>query len=120
MKKIIALTGLFLLAASSAFAAAAATGATTANTEEGYTLQATAPATTNIAKTSKGVRIAWNTTTTGYSLATYHMNGTKQFGTAYDSTAIMVKDVGTGATLAAPSSSVSAEAFPTSGGWSAM
>lgn len=118
MKKIIAITGMLLLTSSQSFAGTA-TGATTANSQEGYTLQADGP-TTAIAKTSKGVRIGWNTATTGYALVTYHMNGTKEFGTAYDSTAIYVKDIGTNATLSAPGSSVSKEAYPSTGNWSAM
>jgi len=119
MKKLIAFTSILLLSATSAFAAGSATGATTAGTQEGYTLQADSPATTNICKTSKGVRIGWNTSSTGYALQTYHMNGTKVFGTAYDSTAIWTQDVGTGHTLTNPSSSVSSEAFPAAS-WTSM
>jgi hypothetical protein len=116
MKKIIALTSLFLFASAPAFAAGSATGAATTATA-GYILQSTAPATTNIVKTSKGVMIGWNTAATGYSIDTYHTNGTKQYGTAYDSTAVWFKDVGTNATFTNPSSSVTSEAFS---GWTAM
>lgn len=114
MKKIIALTSFLMLCAVPAFAGTLA--ATTA--QAGYVLKADSPAATTIAKTSKGVMIGVNFAGTGYSINTYHQNGTKQFGTAYDSTAIYFKDVGTAAAFAAPASSVGAEAFGT--GWTAM
>lgn len=120
MKKIIALTGLFMFVAANAFAAAGATRVATA-AEAGYVLRAVTPAAAMLAKTSKGVRIGVNTATTGYSVNTIHISGTKEYGTAYDATAIWVNERGAAYTgFAAPSSSVAAEAFPSSGGWSAL
>lgn len=119
MKKLIALTGLFLFVAGNAFAAGSATGVFT-SAQAGYILQATAPATTNIVKTSKGVMIGWYcvSTGTGYALDTYHVNGTKEYGSAYDSTAMWFKDVGVNYTsFTNPQSSVTATAFS---GWTAM
>ena len=118
MKKAIALAILCTFFALPAFAA---TLAATAD-QAGYVLNATAPAATLIAKTSKGVRIGVNYDATnglGYALSTFHIQGTKVFGTAYDSTALYFQDVGAGYTaFAAPASSVTTAAFGT--GWTAM
>ena len=120
MKKIIGLTGLLLFIAANAFAAAGATRVATV-AEAGYVLKAVTPAAAMLGKTSKGVRIGVNTALTGYSLNTIHTSGTKEYGTAYDATAIWVNERGAAYTgFTNPASSVAAEAFPASGGWSAL
>jgi hypothetical protein len=112
MKKIIAITGLFLMATTSAFAAGSGNPLVGATAEAGYVLKATTPAASLIGKLSKGVTFSATYSNLGYAIETYHMSGTKAFGTAYDATAIYVNEVGAAATLAAPTSSVAAEAFP--------
>jgi ABC-type xylose transport system permease subunit len=117
MKKIIVITGLLLVSAAPVFAASLDYAATNA----GKTLNATAPASALIGKTSKGVVLCGAYSSTGYALASYHTQGTKEFGTAYDATAIYVKDVGTTATITAPTSSKATDAGAFGGaGWSAM
>jgi Zn-dependent M28 family amino/carboxypeptidase len=75
---------------------------------------------TSFMRFSKGVYAGAVTNSTGYALTTAHTSGTKYYGTGYDSTAIYVKDAAgvVGTTLAAPSSSVTSEAFTT--GWSKL
>ena len=107
MKKIIALTAMLMVISTSAFAAEIAF----AITDIGKSLNATADSTLNlpaalIGKMSKGVYLGASYSATGYALSTYHQNGTKQFGTAFDATAIYVNDIGAAATPVAPSSSV--------------
>lgn len=118
MKKIIAVTIFLALVSSPAFAATLIAAATDA----GKTLQATAPVNVMIGKTSKGVRLAATFETTAFAMETLHINGSKYYGTAYDSTAIMVKTpVGDiNASFAVPATSVGATAFTTAGGWSAL
>lgn len=116
MKKLMILMVFCLGFSTSAFAVTAAT-ANGVGTVGGETLAATAPAALDIGRASKGVVFGWNTAATGYSINTYHLQGTKFYGTSYDSTALYFDDVGTGATLEAPSSSVAEEAFD---GWTTM
>ena len=117
MKKTIILTSLFLVAAAPAFA----TSLDYSTANGGKTLVATTPANATIAKTSKNVVLCGAYTSTGYSLASYHTSGTKEFGTAYDATAIYVKDVGASATITAPTSSKATDAGAFGGtGWSAL
>jgi hypothetical protein len=117
MKKIIALTALLLFTAAPAFATSLAYVATNA----GYVLKSTANANALIGKTSKGVVVCAAYSTTGYALATYHVSGTKEYGTAYDATAIYVKDVGAAATITAPTSSNATDSAAFGGtGWSAL
>jgi hypothetical protein len=117
MKKIIALTALLLVTAAPAFSATLAYNVSNA----GYVLSATTTAAALIGKTSKGVVICAAYTTTGYALATYHVSGTKEYGTAYDGTAIYVNNVGANATITAPTSSNSLDTGAFGGaGWSAM
>ena len=115
MKKVIVLTLAMLLLASTGFAANLAASA--ANV--GKTLQATAPATQDISKLSTGVYAGASYSGTGYSIATFHTNGTKAYGTAYDATALYWNDLGAGGTLTAPTSSAADEAFPSSD-WTVM
>ena len=111
MKKIIALTSMLLIMAASAFAASLSPDAAGQKT-----LAATAPANLNIVKLSKGVVLGATYETTDYALDTYHLQGTKFYGTAADSTAIYFYDAGTSASLAAPTTSMST-AFT---GWTKM
>ena len=113
MRKIIAFASLLLVTAAPAFAASVVDAV-----NGGYVLHATAPASSVIGKLSKGVVIGVQYSGTGYAINTYHLQGTKFFGTAFDSTALYFKDVGTAATLTVPSSSVGADAFAT--GWTKM
>lgn len=119
MKKLVLLIALALMVASPAFAKTVKTSAATSGTSTAgaETLAATTPAQLDIGRASKGVFYGWQTSGTGYAINTYHKSGTKFYGTAYDSTAIFFQDVGVGATLTAPTSSVSADAFT---GWTAM
>lgn len=117
MKKIIALTGFLLISAAPGFAASVDYNVSNA----GYVLKATTPANALIGKMSKGVVLCSAYSNQGYALATYHTQGTKEFGTAYDATAIYVKDVGAAATITAPTSSKATDAAAFGGtGWSAM
>jgi hypothetical protein len=122
MKRIIILTCLFVMTAVPVFASALEYGATNA----GKTLNAAATGTPVtpaglIGKTSKGVVLCGAYSATGYALSTYHTQGTKQYGTAYDATAIYVKDVGVAATITAPTSSSALDAAAFGGtGWSAL
>lgn len=95
MKKILVLTAIIALAATTSFASggSGATGTLDFATS-GYELHAdidggTASAdTTLIGKCSTGVDVGWNTDTLGYALMTQHKQGTKAYGSSYDSTAI--------------------------------
>jgi hypothetical protein len=113
MKKVIVLTIAVLLLASTGFAADLA--ADVAN--KGKTLAATAPASQDISKLSTGVYAGASYSGTGYSIATYHMSGTKAYGTAYDATALYWQELGAGGTLTAPTSSAAVDAFD---GWTIM
>jgi hypothetical protein len=98
MKKIIALTASILFVATSALAynTQVTAGTNFANAGQSvYGAKGGASGTTTplIGKTSAGVGIQMNTSATGYAAETQHKNGTKAFGSAYDSTAIFVKDV---------------------------
>jgi len=118
MKKIIILMVIALSFSVQAYAVTATTP-TGVGTVGGEILRATAPATLDIGRASKGCVFGWTTSNSGYSLVTYHQLGTKIYGSSYDSTALYFQDVGTGATLAAPTSSDSDEAFP-SADWTTM
>lgn len=115
MKKILIITAILMMVASSAFAA---THVTAASAE----LRATSPANLLIAKASKNVRFGVNydaANGVGYALDTYHNNGTKMYGTAYDSTKLYFLEVGDNyQEFAAPTSSVTVEAF--TGSWIEM
>lgn len=109
MKKIIVITLLSMFVAGTALA-------NTGTTTGGQALRATAPATIDIAKASKNVSFGYNTSATGYALATFHTQGTKMYGTGYDSTKLYFIEA---TAVAAPASSVTTEAFP-SGTWTEM
>jgi len=119
MKKLILLIIIALSFSSTAFATDAAISGV--SDDDGQTLYGATPANLDLAKSSKGVRFGWSTGATGYAVATYHESGTKYYGTAYDSTALYFKDVGTVTTFTdlAPSDSSSDVAFP-DGEWTQM
>lgn len=113
MKKtmIVALVLASTLLAGNAFAAATALSSGGVSATGGLELVATTPAAATIAKMSTNVVIGATYSASGYALDTYHLSGTKAYGTAYDSTALYFQDLGVGATLTAPSSSLGLEAF---------
>lgn len=117
MKKIIGLTIVLALLSTSAFAATVIT----ASTADASIVKATAPATVEIGKCSKGVRIGITYTATAYALMTVHKSGSKYYGTAYDSTAIYVKtpagDIN--AAFAVPAYSTTTGTFDQTG-WAAL
>ena len=86
MKKIFIITTLLLFVAS--FASAATLSFS--DGEAGSELGATAPVNVVIGKCSKGVKLGAAYDATAYALQTVHLNGSKVYGTAYDSTAIWV------------------------------
>lgn len=111
MKKIALLTSFALLYTASAFAAASSTSLTLVDglplaggSVYGAKGAATAATTASplIGKTSTGVGIGFKTDPSGYAIATQHKNGTKVFGSSFDSTSIYstaVTTVGTGETV---------------------
>jgi len=122
MKKIIILVAISLFSASSAFAASSIT---LGLTNTGLSLWAAKTAsgavsgTNLIGKNSTGVSVGVTTSATGYGLKTQHKNGTKAFGTTYDSTAIytapVTKGVAESTTL-----TTGTDSFPASASWSTM
>jgi len=119
MKKLILLITIALMVATPAVAETVKTSAAAAgvSTDSGETLRGTKPAKLDIGRSSKGVLYGWQTSVTGYAINTYHTQGTKFYGTAYDSTALYFSDVGVDATLVAPTSSIAVDAFS---GWTTM
>jgi hypothetical protein len=103
MKKIMVITAMLLLVASSAFAgttitmASTLTKAATGKTLYGASTGAASASTSLIGKNSTGVGVGvfCNASGTGYSLITQHLNGTKAYGSSYDSTAIFSVNVNT-------------------------
>jgi len=93
MKKVLILTSILVLAATTSFAAggSGATGgidfSATGQSVTGDATTATAD-TALIGKCSTGVDVAWSTDVNGYALMTQHKSGTKAYGTSYDSTAL--------------------------------
>jgi hypothetical protein len=93
MKKILVLTAILAFAASNSFAGGASgtTGtidfATTGQEVHADLTGGTASAdTTLIGKCSSGVDVAWFVSDLGYSLMTQNKQGTRAYGTSYDST----------------------------------
>lgn len=104
MKKIIIITALLLFVSSSAFAATTVsipnpiTKEATGKTLYGATTAGGASDTSPlIGKTSTGVGVGvfCNAAGTGYSMVTQHLNGTKAYGSSYDSTSMFSNDVAT-------------------------
>lgn len=126
IKKISIVTSAIMLMSSAAFAAnitmattltSAVTGKSVYGVKTG-TATATSPL---IGKTSTGSGVGIITGSQGYAIVTQHMNGTKAFGTTYDSTAIISSDVTTKGTafLAIPASSTLGTGF-TATTWTSM
>jgi hypothetical protein len=105
MKKIfLLLTVLIFAVSSSCFAAALAVNTITPTSGlqvYGGVDATDAGGTTSVllGKMSKGVNFRCNYSTIGYAAATKHGNGTKAYGSAYDSTAIFFQDVGLTGTI---------------------
>jgi hypothetical protein len=124
MKKIVILAAISLFTASSAFAAGtsltlslSSTGLSVTGVKTG-TAGATSPL---IGKTSTGVGVGMLVDATagaGYSLETQHKNGTKAFGSAFDSTSIYSKDVTAGTADTTGYGTTGSDAFGT--GWTTM
>jgi len=107
---------LMFLSAGNAFA-----GATIAQADNdasgGNTLAADSPAVADISKMSKGVIVTAITSLTGYSLYTAHLNGSKSYGSAHDSTALFTQAFDPDTGLATPGA-VGAVEFATE--WTAL
>lgn len=125
MKKIIILAGLFMFAATSAFAGVSVPIGTFG--DAGKTLHGVKSGTADansplIGKTSTGVALGLLTTATGtgYSAVTQHKNGTKCYGSSFDSTSIYSKDVATVGTaeLSVPTATDSSNFTGT--GWTSL
>ncbi len=122
MRKVIIVNILAIFVASMAFAAGtdmdfAKGGQGLYGGKDGVTLAKGGAGTTLIGTSSTNVGVGFNTATGGYSINTQHLNGTKAFGTSYDSTAMYQKDVVKGTAETAPSTTGS-DAFAT--GWTTM
>lgn len=126
MKKIMVITTLLLFAASTSFAelsismGSALTKASTGKTVYGAASGSASTSTPQIGKTSSGVGVGLLCVATGseYSLVTQHQNGTKAYGSTYDSTSILSKDVTTVGTPLLPVPTVTTTADFT--GWTAL
>jgi hypothetical protein len=127
MKKIVALIALLLLAASgSAYATELASGEVTPpNATTGFIIYGGVDATassgataTMIGRLSKGVDLGAMYSTTEYAITTKHTQGTKIYGTAYNSTSMYQMDVEKTTVVTAPGA-VDSSAF-SAAGWSAM
>jgi len=125
MKKIFTLLTLLLGVVSSAFGGV--TGTLAPSTKAGLTVYGAKTGTAGttspmIGKSSTGVGVGWfvNAGGTGYAVITQHKNGTKEFGSSYDSTSIYscpVVTVGT-PVLDVPGGITSADFI--AGTWSSM
>ena len=111
MKKIIIpVTVAVMLCAANAFAAAGSCAETKG-------LWGETPAKAAIAKASKNVRFGWytdETNGTGYTINTFHLQGTKCYGSGSDSTKLFFKPCtvdDTAGDALAPSSSVGTDAY---------
>lgn len=122
MKKAIFIAVCLAFVSSSAFAAANIAMDLSDKTKTGMTVYGDATAATAttalIGKTSTGVGVSMHTNSSGYALITQHMNGTKAFGSNYDSTSIASQDVTTVGTVQQQTSAWS-DTF-TSAGWTAL
>ena len=129
MKKILFLVAIFAFIAPNCFAADVASSdtGTMVFTATGLEVHAAATGgtaskdTALIGKCSTGVGVGWKTNVNGYALVTQHKNGTKAYGTSYDSTSIYttVSD-GTPGTviLGVPTTTLSTDFIGTN--WKAM
>ena len=123
MKKVFTLCVLMsLVFAGSAFAVDQNTALLATSAQGGSELVANAPVGATIGRCSKGVRIGVQFNSGSYAMTTVHINGSKYYGTAFDSTAIFVNtpagDIN--ASFAAPTTSVSDTSFTSAAGWSSL
>lgn len=127
MKKLTMFAALvFVLSSSMAYAdgtALASGGTVTAGNGEvihgGTDATAAALATAPVlGRLSKGVQLGVNYTNAAYALTTKHLTGSKQYGTANDSTAIFSLESASGTAVVAPTAA-SATAFSATG-WTSM
>jgi hypothetical protein len=95
MKKLLIMTAILVLSATSCFALDSDASGTMSLTDDvGLTLYASdadtaaSISTASIGKFSTGVGVGWKTDAVGYALVTQHKSGTKGYGSSYDSTAI--------------------------------
>ena len=122
MKKIFFLALILVVMTGSAFAGELGiSGQSGGQSLTGYTTADNSGTPTPISRMSNNVYITAQYSDTGYALATYHSQGTKAYGTGYDSTSLFWAGVGenciANSCFTVPSSSVSDEAFA---GWTAM
>lgn len=125
MKKIVILTAIALFTATSVFAASGTTVSLSLSTTglslygvKSGTASSTSPL---IAKTSTGVGLGMavdGTSGAGYSVETQHKNGTKAFGSSFDSTSIYTKDVTAG--TADSTSLNTGNSFAGQSGWTTL
>lgn len=127
MKTMLMIIALSMLAASTAFATAGTSqtmdSTLTGSNKLGKSLYgdktAATASTALIGKTSTGVGVGILTSSTGYAVVTQHQNGTKAFGTSYDSTSMFSIEATKGtAKLTVPTATSSADF--TGAGWSSM
>lgn len=117
MKKIVLFNILALFVASAAFAAGAASTKASFDTAGKKVVGTGGPATNaSIGKLSTKVALGWNTDANGYAVNTQHQQGTKAYGTSFDSTSIYVDDVTVGTEVDVPGTTGS-DAFD---GWTTM
>ena len=122
IKKISILTAMALLVTSAAYASGtldctlttAATGKSVYGAKTG-TATATSPL---IGKSSTGVCVGMATASSGYAFLTQHINGTKAFGTTFDSTAIMSADATKGTAFLVKPTASTVAGF--TGTWTSM
>jgi hypothetical protein len=128
LKKISIMTAVTLLMSSFAFAAGSSSPTLDMSLVAGssglslYGAKGAASATSPlIGKNSTGVGVGVTTGAQGYALITQHINGTKAFGSTFDSTAMVSADVTTKGTplMVKPATSDIATAFST-GSWTSM
>jgi hypothetical protein len=118
MKKLIMVTAISLLSASSAFAGNSITISLTNTGLSVWGSKTTAVSGTGlIGKTSTGVGVGMFTASTGYAAITQHKNGTKAYGSSMDSTAIYSIDVTAGTATTGPST---ADSALFTGSWTSM
>ena len=125
MKKLIILIAFSLFAASSAFASGTITISTdlsvTGLSVWGAKTGATAVSGTNlIGKTSTGVGLGMFSTANGYAVVTQHKNGTKAYGSSFDSTSIYTTNVTTVGTAITGPTTADSTLFVTGTSWTSM
>lgn len=127
MKKILAAFLLVTFAATASFGAAIGAGSgDVASTESGRTVYPNllgasgTQSTVSVGKLSTGVYLSWLTSTTQYALKTQHSSGTRMYGTASDSTAIMWHTAVKGDPNAEPTAANASAFLGGAGAWSVM